>query len=405
MNMLLTLATVSLLQCQEAAVKNYPLVQQAGLIQKTEEYSVNNAWRGYYPQVTITGSATYQSNVTQVPGEIPAMFIEPLSLDQYRAQVEVQQTIWDGNAMSSASDQARAQAKVANEQLTVELYRLKERVNQLFFGLHMVKEQLAQARLMRADLQATLASVTAAVAAGAGQKRDQYMLEAELLSVEQRETRLRGSAVSYAGVLARLTGLDVDTATTLSMQEGAPLQQTITRPELRLFDAQVGFFDARTDAITARYLPKFTAFFNGGYGRPGLDMLKNDFDPFYVTGIRMSWPLTDIWAASSERSLLDVNRSEVTVQRQTFLFNTDLTLTQQRADLTVADELLSTDERIIAKRQAVWEIAREQLKNGTLTAHDVLRDMHALDIARRERTLHEIQRQMSIEAMRVTTGQ
>jgi outer membrane protein TolC len=405
MNLLLTLATVTLLQCHDAAVKNYPLVQQAGLIQQTEEYSVDNAYRGFYPQVTLTGSATYQSNVTQVPGNIPAMFIEPLSLDQYRAQVEVQQTIWDGNIMASQSDQAKAQAKVSSQQLSVELYRLKERVNQLFFGLTMVKEQLAQARLFHADLRSTLNALTAAVAAGAAQKRDQYMLEAELMTAEQRVVRLRGSAVSYASVLARLTGLDIDTLTTLSVDESAPLQETITRPELRLFDAQTTLLDARTGAIEARYLPKFTAFFTGGYGRPGLDMLLNDFDPYYVTGIRMNWPLTDLWAAGNERSLLDVNRSEIGVQRQTFLFNTNLTLTQQKADLAVYEELLSTDMQIIDKRTAVQQIAQEQVKNGTITAHDLLRDMHALDNARREHTLHSIQRQMAIEAMRFTTGQ
>lgn len=404
MTVLAMLATVTLLQCHEAAVKNYPLVKQAGLIEKTEQYSVDNAYRGYYPQVTLTGHAWYQSDVTQVPARIPGLAFEPLANDQYRAQIEVQQTIWDGNAMGSQSDVARAQAQVSKQQLEVELYRLKERVNQLFFGLQMVKEQRAQTRMLRSDLAATLDAVSAAVASGAAQKRDQLMLEAELLTVDQRDARLRASAVSYVSVLARLTGLDLDTSTTFVSEGGDVLTDNIARPELRLFTAQQRMIDARDNSIESRYLPKFQAYLTGGYGRPGLDMLLNEFDTYYIAGVRMTWPLTDLWASNKEVDLLDVNRDEVSVQRETFLFNTQLTMTQQRADLVVYDDLLKLDDDIISKRGRVRDIAREQLANGTITAHDYVRDANALDLARRERTLHEIQRSMTIESYRITTG-
>lgn len=404
MTVLAMLATVTLLQCHEAAVKNYPLVKQAGLIEKTEQYSVDNAYRGYYPQVTLTGHAWYQSDVTQVPVRIQGLAFEPLANDQYRAQIEVQQTIWDGNAMGSQSDVARAQAQVSKQQLEVELYRLKERVNQLFFGLQMVKEQRAQTRMLRSDLTATLDAVSAAVASGAAQKRDQLMLEAELLTVDQRDARLRASAVSYVSVLARLTGLDLDTSTTFIAEGGGALTDNITRPELRLFTAQQRMIDARDNSIEARYLPKFQAYLTGGYGRPGLDMLLNEFDTYYIAGVRMTWPLTDLWASNKEVDLLDVNRDEVSVQRETFLFNTQLNMTQQRADLAVYDDLLKLDDDIITKRGRVRDIAREQLANGTITAHDYVRDANALDLARRERALHEIQRSMTIESYRITTG-
>ncbi len=404
MTVLAMLATVTLLQCHEAAVKNYPLVKQAGLIDKTEQYSVDNAYRGYYPQVTITGHAWYQSDVTQVPARIPGLAFEPLANDQYRAQLEVQQTIWDGNMMGSQSDVVRAQAQMSKQQLEVELYRLKERVNQLFFGLRMVQEQRAQTRLLRSDLAATLDAVTSAVNAGAAQKRDQLLLEAELLTVDQRDARLRASAVSYVSVLARLTGLELDTSTTFITEGGETLSESITRPELRLFDAQRRMIDARDDAIVSRYLPKFNAYFTGGYGRPGLDMLLNEFDTYYIVGVRMNWPLTDLWASNKEDDLLDVNRDEIGVQRETFMFNTQLTMTQQRSDLAVYDELLKLDDDIITKRSSVRDIAREQLANGTITAHDYVRDANTLDLARRERALHEIQRTMTLESYRITTG-
>ena len=404
MNLIVILSTVTLIQCHDAALKNYPLIKQAGLIERTQEYSVDNAFRGYYPQVTVTGHASYQSDVTKVPGNIPAMLIEPLSLDQYRAQIEVQQTIWDGNMMGSQSDVAKAQANVSSKQLEVELYRLKDRVNQLFFGLQLVKEQREQAKLLRADLQATLTSIRAAVDAGAAQKRDQMLLEAELLNLDQREARLIATDASYTQVLAHLTGLELDTSTVFVFEGGGALQTDIQRPELRLFDAQRSTINARTAAITARYLPKFTAYFTGGYGRPGLDMLVNDFSAYFITGLRMTWPLTDLWASTNERSLLDVNTEEISVQQETFLFNTRLTMTQQDADIKLYDELLQVDERIIETRTAVRDIAKEQYNNGVITVNDYLRDAHALDVAHRERALHHIQRQMTIEAYRVTTG-
>lgn len=404
MDTIAVLTIVTLLQCQNAALQNYPRVKQSGLIEQTAEYSVDNAYRGYYPEATINAQATYQSAVTEVPVRIPQFAIEALSLDQYRAQLEVIQTIWDGNTMAAQAGTQRAKAEVSKHQLEVELYGLKDRVNQLFFGLLLVHEQIEQTRLMREDLSSALTAVQKAANVGASSKKDVYLLEAELLNVEQRLLRLRGSKTRYVRMLARLTGLAVDTATTYQYTDNPTLDSHIHRPELRLFAAQRSLLNSQTNAIDSRYLPKLQAFVNVGYGRPGLDMLMNEFSPYYVTGVRMKWSITDLWASAPERNLLTVNQAEVDVQHETFLFNTDLSLTQFQADFDMYTKLLDTDAGLLEKLTAVRDISQEQLTHGTITSHDYLRDVHALDIARREHTLHQIQRELAAESYRITTG-
>jgi len=201
-----------------------------------------------------------------------------------------------------------------------------------------------------------------------------------------------------------LIGTPVDTSTVLSLPADRALRDTVRRPELDLFGAQERAVQAREDVIGARALPRFTAFFTGGYGRPGLDMLKNDFSPYFITGVRLQWALTDLYASSAERELLAIERSTIDVQRRTFLFNTELTLEQERSEAEMYADLIRLDDAIIERRAAVLASSRVQLTEGIRMAHDYVRDLNDLDMARRERSLHVIHRAMAIASHASTSG-
>jgi len=230
------------------------------------------------------------------------------------------------------------------------------------------------------------------------------LLEAESLTAQQKLIGLRSNRQSYLTMLGMLIGMSIDTTTRLIRPGDIPLSDTIRRPELPLFAAQDKAVSARKDLITSRYLPRLSAFATGGYGRPGLDMLKNEFRPFYIVGLRLNWQLTDLYASSSEQDLLDVEQATISVQRETFLLNTRVTMSQQRQEINTYTEMLRLDDDIVDKRTMVLASSKAQLENGTRTAHDYMRDLNDLDVARRDRSLHEIQRALTIHMYASTTG-
>lgn len=382
----------------------YPLTRQADVIARSAAYSVDNVYRGYYPQVSITAQATYQSDVTAVPINLPTMTITPMSKDQYRVQAEVSQTIFDGGVMAHQSSVAQATADVQSAQLEVELYRLRDRVQQLMAGAVLLTDHLAQVRTKMADVTTALSALRGAVDAGAALRQQVDLLDAELLGARQREAQLMADRQAYLAMLTMLTGTTVDTTTVLVLPDTLATIDELHRPELPMFDAQHRAIDARSDAISARSLPKFTAFVQGGYGRPGLNMLRNAFDTYYIAGVRMAWPLTDLYASAAERQLLDMERQAVDVQRSTFDFNTRLALAQLRQQIDAMDALLSLDDQIIAKRTAVRDVSKAQLDHGTITAHDYMRDVNALDMAHRDRSLHRVQRALALMNYASTSG-
>ncbi|MBK6290409.1 MAG: TolC family protein [Ignavibacteria bacterium] len=397
-------ADLTLDTCLKRARVNYPLSKQSDLIARSESYSIDNAYRGYLPQLYIVGHASYQSEVTEVPVRIPGFSFEPLSKDQYRIHAELNQMIYDGGSMGKQSTIASANAAVSKEQLEVELNKLRDRVQNLYFGILLLSEQIEQIRLKIADIDATISSVRGAVENGAALKSTLALLEAESLTARQKQIGLRSSRQSYAAMLGMLIGTQVDTTTRLIRPGDIPLSDTIRRPELPLFAAQQEAITARKELITTRYIPRISAFATGGYGRPGLDMLKNEFRPFYIVGLRLNWQLTDLYASSSEQDLLEVEQATIGVQRETFLLNTRVTMTQQRQEITTYDEMLRLDDEIVNKRSSVLASSKAQVENGTRTAHDYMRDLNDLDVARRDRSFHAIQRDLTIHMHASTTG-
>lgn len=395
---------LTLNEALERARTQYPLTSQADLIARSATYSVDNAYRGYYPQIAITAQATYQSDVTAVPIKIPGLSIPSPSQDQYRVQAEITQLLYDGGAMSNQGAIASATATTAARQLDVELHKLRDRVQQLFAGILLINEQLTQVRLKMTDIDAALVSMQAGVEHGAVLRSNVHVLKAERLMVLQRETKLRADRSAYLSMLSLFIGTTVDTTTSLLLPTTIALIDSIRRPELPLFAAQQRSVDARSNAINARSMPRVLAFAQGGYGRPALNMLLNDFDTYYVAGVRLQWSLTDLYASSAERELLDIERSGIDVQRSTFLFNTAVMTVQQRLEIDAYEAMLALDDEIIAHRTAVRETSKAQLEQGTITAHDYLRDVNALDSALRDRSLHSIQRALAMLTHASTTG-
>lgn len=397
-------ATLTLDTCIARAVSYYPQQKQRALIAASKDYSVEAAGKGYLPQVSINGQATYQSAVTEVPVRIPGLSFESVAKDQYKIYGEVTQTIFDGGTIHQQQRVQEANADVEDRKLDVDLYKLHERINQLFFGVLVLNDQIEQVRVFQRDLDTTIKSVEGAVGAGAALKSSVQMLRAELLTQQQRELDLRTARTAYMQMLGLFINTDLSDSTEFIEPLIASLEDAIRRPELAVYEAQRTSLAVQNDVISARSIPRIGLFAQGGFGRPALNMLSNDFDPYYIAGARLSWSLSGLYTSSAEREVLNVQRSIVDVQQETFLFNTTLMLRQQRAELEKYDKTLQLDDEIIALRAAVRASSNAQFVNGVLTTRDYLRDLNAEDIARRQRSLHHVQQLMAIYNYNTTSG-
>src|SRR6186713_379374 len=274
--------SLSLQKAYELAVQNYPLIKQRELIKQTSEYSEENLGKSFLPQINLSGQATYQSAVTQVKLPAPGIFIEPLSKDQYRILGDVNQLIYDGGGIKQQKGIQHLSDEVEQQKIEVELYKLKERINQIFLGVLFLDEQLKQVNLVKSDLNNGIMRVEAQVNNGVVLKSNLNVLKAELLKADQRVIEIRSSRKGYIDVLSFFINqtLPEDIKLEKPVVAGSVLTNDIQRPELKLYSTQEKLLGGQYKMIGSRNKPKASLFFQGGYGRPSLNLFTNDFDFF-----------------------------------------------------------------------------------------------------------------------------
>jgi outer membrane protein TolC len=385
--------TITLEQVQQKARQQYPLLKQKDLIQQVKDINIENLRKGFLPQVSVSGQATYQSEVTTVKIPFPGVSIEPLSKDQYKVVADVNQMIYDGGLLKQQTAFQKMNAEVEEQKIEVELYKLTDRINQLYLGILFIDEQLKQTELVKKDLQTGLKKIEAQVNGGVAFKSNLLLLRAELLKADQRIIELQSARTGLLDVLSLFTGEAYSAATVLQQPSISVFaaEQTIARPELNLFQKQKALLGEQQNLIKARNLPKTSFFFQGGYGRPGLNFLENKFATYYITGIRFNWAFGGLYTAKKEKELIGINQQIVAVQEDVFLLNTNTQLKQQQAEIDKINQLISKDREIIELRIKVKEAANAQLENNVITANDYLREVNAEDQARQMLIVHQLQ--------------
>ena len=384
---------ITLEECRQKTQDNYPLVRQYGLIEKTKEYNLNNASKGYLPQFALSAKASYQSDVTELPVKIPGIDIKGQPKDQYQVMLELKQNIWDGGEIHTKKEMTLASSDVEREKLNVEMYALNERVDQLYFSILLLDEQLIQNQLLQDELERSFRQISAYMENGIASQSDLDAVKVEQLNTRQKRVELSASRQAYVQMLALLTGEDLTENTTLKKpveSEVSPLGD-IRRPELIWFDAQNQRLQIQEEALKTGYMPRFGLFVQGAYGNPGLNMLKDEFSPFYVAGVRLSWNFGSLYTLRNDKKLISTNKQQLQNNRDVFLFNTRLQATQQNSGIVSMRKQMQDDEEIIRLRTNIRLAAEAKVANGTLTVTDLLREITSESMARQTKALHEIQ--------------
>lgn len=383
--------TLRIEDCYTLAKQNYPQAKQRDLIQKSGAYSIDNIATGYLPQINIAGQASYQSAVTEVPIKVPGINIPSLSKDQYKLYGEVTQVVFDGGVIKQQKKIQEASTVVEAQTLEVELYKLNDRINQLFFGILLIDEQLKQTAIAKSDVETVLKKTEVSIANGAALKSSANILKAEIIKTDQKVIELKAMRRAYTDMLGLFINSNINENTVLVKPAPLITSIEIKRPELSLYDKQSTLFDVQQKMISAKNLPKFGLFVQGGVGKPALNMLSNKFEPYCLGGVRLNWSLSGWYTAKRERFLLTIRKQNTGIQKETFLYNTNMVLKQQQSEEDKWQTLLQTDDEMIALRTSVKNTSLAQLENGVITSSDYIRDVNAEDQAKQNKILHEIQ--------------
>lgn len=397
---------LTLEQAYDLARQNYPVIKQKDLVRKTADLTIENLNKGFLPQFTISGQATYQSDVTRIPISIPGIKLDIPGKDQYKVQAELSQLLYDGGTTNAQINVQNANAQVEDQKAEVELYKVKDRINQLYLGIMLVDEQVKQADLVKNDIQLGIKRVEAQVKNGTAFRSSQLTLEAELMKNDQRVIELKANRKGLVDVLSLFINkqLPADVQLEQPVIPATLVKESVARPELKLYNYQNELFRVQNGLVSAKNRPRTSLFVQGGYGRPALNLLNNNFDWFYIAGIRFNWSLGNLYTTKKERELLQVNQRLVDVQKEMFLLNTNTQLKQQQAEVDKLSQLIQSDQQIIGIRSQVKEAANAQLSNGVITANDFLKEVNAEDEAKQSLITHQLQLLMAQINARTISG-
>lgn len=399
-------STLTIEQCQQMAKENYPLIKRYGLIERSKEYNLSNAGKGYLPQFSLSAKASYQSEVTKIPIDIQGIDIKGLSKDQYSATIDVTQTIWDGGVISSKKDITKASSYAEQKQLDVDMYKIVYQVNQMYFGILLLDARLKQNTLLQEELQRNFDLISSYIINGIANQSDLDAIKVEQLKTVQNKAQIVSNKKAYLVMLGILIGQKLNENIILPRPnaDNLTIASQVKRPELELFDAQLANLETQKKAIKAGYMPKLGLFLTGGYGKPALNMLNNDFSAYYIGGIRLSWNFGSLYTQKNDRKLIETNQDNIATSRETFLFNTSLETSQEQNEINKNKDLLKYDDDIVTLRNNVKRATEAKVANGTSTVIDLMRDVNAEDLAKQDRIQHEIELLQAIYNLKYTTN-
>jgi outer membrane protein TolC len=395
--------TLSLENCYDLVNKNYPLAKQTELLQQKSAFEIESLNKGKLPKIDLNGQATYQSAVTGLPISLPN--VTPLNKDQYRATLDVNQLLYNGGMIDANSKLKESQTKTQQQQVAVNLYQIKTKINQLYFSVLLVQERKAILLLKQEQLNAKIKEVKSGVKFGAILPASEKVLEAENLKIKQQLIEIQFDKKRFLENLATLTFSTIDENTILEepifVNENS---KDSNRPELKLFDLQNEQIEVSKEVISKNNLPKINAFGQAGYGNPGLNMLDNSFQTFYMVGLKANWNVFDWNKSKTEKQALSVSADIVLTEKETFLLNNNLQLQEMENEISKTESILKTDLDIIDLREYVVKSADAQLKNGVITSSEYLVELTSLYESKTNQKLHVIQLALAKANYQVTKG-
>ena len=388
---------LSLFGLQKKAVENYPLYKQKKLNDEAlglKEKNISVAWM---PQLFLNGQATWQSATTEIPITMPGLNIPSIDKDAYKLTLDISQTLYDGGLSKKQKELERASLGADQQQIEVELYKLKAQVNQLYFTVVLMQSQDSLLRVLRSDIETRLKKTEAGIKEGAGLESPADVLKAEILKIDQQLIETEASRKAALHMLNVICGVNLNDQVHLSLPEvNTGLTADFSkRPEYKYFSLQKSKLDASAGLLSARLMPRVSAFAQLGYGKPGLNMFANEFEPYAYVGARLTWNLWNWNQNRNDRALLGLQQQVLDIQKMNLELTLKMNEQKDREEIAKWDEMIVKDDEIIALRNKIAGRSASMLDNGVMTPADYISDQNAATQARMNREIHMIQRVMA----------
>ena len=401
-------------ECQRAAEQNFPLIRQYGLIEKTTDLNVANIQKGWLPQVSASAQATLQSDVPAFPDEFQKLYqqmgitMEGLERDQYRVGIDVQQTVYDGGNIKNQKEIARRQGELYSRQNEVTMYNVRRRVNEMYFSLLLVDEQIR----LNADLQTVLEGnekkLAAMLKGGTASESDWQNVKAERLNVVQKMTGLKSQRTALVRMLSTFCAMEVNRLVKPEIPENTGSTVNL-RPELKTIDAQLRLADAKEKALDATLMPRLGVFAQGYYGYPGYNMFEDmtgrKLSWNGIIGARLTWNIGALYSRKNDKAKLQAERETAEANRERFLLDNKMEQIQQNENISRYRQLMTDDEEIISLRSSIRKAAESKLAHGIIDVNDLVREINSENKARVEQCIHEIEMLKEIYNLKITTGE
>ncbi len=382
--------SLSLELCTQMAIDYSTATAQKNILKSSKQADIKLSNDTYMPSLELNGQASYQSDVTKIPVDVPG--VEELSKDQYKASLDFRQVIFDGGYTRKQKQLIDARYAIDQSQLDIDLLKLKDQVSNLYLSLLLIDENMSLMRIKADDLNTQRAKLQAMYANGTALRSNVDIMEAELLKVDQVLIELRVNRQSTIDMVASLIGAALKPDVKLSMPDiSVDYSDASNRPEYQLFDAQVASVQSQSLLLNAKNRPKVYLFGTGGYGRPGLDMLYNEFDTYYMAGVKLTMPLTNWTSTRHEKQLALDQKAIILEKKKNFARMNLIQLNKQLSEITKYQQLIVKDQAIIDKRRQIKEAEAMRLENGVSTSNDYIIELNAENQALLNRKLHMIQ--------------
>lgn len=396
MNVFSLMSQVTIDECITLAIKNYPLYKQKELTYLEEDYNLRNNSLKWAPQLSVNAKATYQSEVVEMPFEIQGYSFD-ISHYQYGVTADFSQMIWDGGASKNNSRIVRANADVKRKQLEVNLYTLRDKVENLFLGILLLDKQIEQNKIQFDNLVRKQKDVEACIGSGVAYKSDLDIVKVNILNCKQQETELINNRLAYIKMLSRLVGKELSGEKLIEPQIDASLNPfEINRPELSLYDAQLTQNNIQASELKTRISPKFNFSLQLGAGHPGLNMLGNEFQPYYLASIKMQWDIGSLYTFKNDKRKVELQKKSIISERETFILNTSMEMEEQLSVIYRIKKTIEMDNEIISMRERIKLAAEEQYTSGVIKMIDLMTIMTDEYNARLNKAVHEIQLIMAL---------
>lgn len=401
-------AQTTLDECIVWAYDNYPQIKEMSLIEMTKGIDLKNAAYAWLPHLNISGKATWQSEVVEMPMDIPGMDIN-IPHDQYGLTAEFTQQIWDGGTSRSQKELAEAGAEVKKTQLETNLWSIRSRVQNVFLGIILIDKQLELNRLLRESLERSSEEVKSRMEAGVALPSDLDQVSVNILSCLQQRASLDADRKSYVKILGLLTGRDM-TDVELAVPQDAVnyvddgARDFETRPEMAFYAAQLKQNEYQRRQLNTLISPKLNLSLQGGYGRPGMNMLSGDFSGYFVAGMKLQWNIGALYTRGLDKRKVNADAQKIDLTRKSFILNSSVEAEQKNNAILKARDVLEKDSEIIGLRQRIRASGENQYREGTIKMNDYLSMLDEEYKAKANESMHEVQLMMAVYDMKNTIG-